>query len=59
MSKTGVQVNDNVKTCYSHEDSSKKIQMLSTKKLSIAPLNDIIQILGLVQLQIFRWNHFI
>ena len=29
-SKTGVQVNDDFKTCYSHEGSSKKLQILST-----------------------------
>ena len=26
-SKTGVQVNDNIKTCYSHEGSTKKLQI--------------------------------
>ena len=45
-SKKGVQVNDIIKTCYSHEGSAKKFQILSTNSC-IASSNDIMQILGL------------
>ena len=31
QSKTGVQVNDNFKTCYSYDGSTKKLQMMSSK----------------------------
>ena len=47
-SKTGVQVKDDVKTCYFHEDCAKK----SNPELQIASSNYIMQILGFYYIQI-------
>ena len=51
-SKTGVQVKDNDKSRYFQVGSTKKVPTYVTQELQIASPNDIMQILGLVQLHI-------
>ena len=53
MLKTGVHIKDTIKTCCFPEGSRKKNPSYVNQKLQIVSPNDIMQVLGLVKLQIF------